>query len=76
MPGKLARPVRRGAVRKRARELRAPRRTAYPTVSAETACEISHKALRGNVTDGVAKSVETSPMTLSAAEASVQSVPR
>ena len=32
MPGNLARPVRRGAVRKRTRELRAPRRTAYPTV--------------------------------------------
>src|SRR5262249_54306999 len=32
MPGKLARPVRRGAVRKRTRELREPRRTAYPTV--------------------------------------------
>ena len=31
MPGNLARPVRRGAVRKRTRELRAPRRTAYPT---------------------------------------------
>ena len=31
MPGKLARPVRRGAVRKRTRELRKPRRTAYPT---------------------------------------------
>ena len=31
MPGNLARPVRRGAVRKRTRELREPRRTAYPT---------------------------------------------
>jgi hypothetical protein len=34
MPGKLARPVRRGAVRKRTRELREPRRTAYPTIHA------------------------------------------
>jgi len=31
MPGKLARPVRRGAARKRTRELREPRRAAYPT---------------------------------------------
>jgi hypothetical protein len=31
MPGKLARPVRRGAVRKRTRKLREPRCTAYPT---------------------------------------------
>ena len=33
MPGKLARPVRRGAARKRTCELRAPRRAAYPTVA-------------------------------------------
>jgi hypothetical protein len=33
MPGKLARPVWRGAVRKRTRELREPRRTAYPTIA-------------------------------------------
>ena len=33
MPGKLARPVWRGAVRKRTRELREPRRTAYPTAT-------------------------------------------
>jgi len=32
MPGNPARPVRRGAVRKRTRNQRAPRRTAYPTV--------------------------------------------
>lgn len=38
MPGKLARPVRRGAVRKRTRELREPRRTAYPTVSGVCQC--------------------------------------
>jgi len=31
MPGNLARPVRRGAVRKRTRNQRAPRHTAYPT---------------------------------------------
>ena len=31
MPGNLARPVRQGGCRKRTRELRAPRRTAYPT---------------------------------------------
>src|SRR5580704_14439646 len=36
MPGNLARPVRRGAVRKRTRELRAPRRTAYPTLAIST----------------------------------------
>jgi group II intron reverse transcriptase/maturase len=37
MPGKLARPVRWGAVRKRTRELRAPRCTAYPTGVGEEA---------------------------------------
>ena len=37
MPGNLVRPVRRGAVRKRTRELRAPRRAAYPTDSARRA---------------------------------------
>jgi hypothetical protein len=40
-------------------------------VSAETPCEIPHKRFRENVTDEMAKSVATSRMILSAADAGV-----
>ena len=72
MPGNLARPVRRGAVRKRTRELREPRRTAYPTdVGQCAAAEIAdgRAGARPSRTAARCRGPGTWPVTTNRAEA-------